>query len=137
MVSDFIEIRRPRVDLKKVANRLSAISGASAIGALAVVARYATCLALPCWVFWRLSIPMLQSAVGFDEQVFVWTGWSILKGLAPYKDFMEWKPPMVFLTHALALKLFGFQGDHFPIFLRAPLDRVDLRPPRLARQARV
>ena len=29
----------------------------------------------------------------------MWTGWSILKGLAPYKYFVEWKPPLAFLTH--------------------------------------
>jgi hypothetical protein len=59
---------------------------------------------------------MLASGIGYDEQVFVWGGWSILKGLAPYRDFMEWKPPVAFLTHALALKLFGFEGERFRYF---------------------
>jgi hypothetical protein len=107
---------RPRFDLKSAAQSVSPGSLRSAGGALIGFARYAICLALPCWVFWRLSIPMLESALGFDEQVFVWTGWSILKGLVPYKDFMEWKPPVAFLTHALALKLFGFPGYHFRYF---------------------
>jgi hypothetical protein len=52
-----------------------------------------------------------HNGVGYDEGFFVWGGWSILKGLAPYKDFLEFKPPVVFLTHALAQKLFGF--EHF------------------------
>ncbi|HEX4445479.1 MAG TPA: hypothetical protein VH044_02030 [Polyangiaceae bacterium] len=108
-------IRWPMFDLKKAAGSQGSASWswrASPIG----VARYAACLALPCWVFWRLSIPMLATALGFDEQVFVWTGWSILKGLVPYKDFLEWKPPLAFLTHALALGLFGFGGYHFRYF---------------------
>ena len=79
-------------------------------------AKYTVALAIPGWAFWRLSIPMLASPLGYDEQVFVWSGWSILKGLAPYRDFMEWKPPLAFLTHALALKLFGMQGLHFRYF---------------------
>jgi len=96
--------------------RLSPRSWSSVRAGLVGLWRYAICLAVPCWVFWRLSIPMLQTALGYDEQVFVWTGWSILKGLAPYKDFLEWKPPLAFLSHAAALKLFGFHGYHFRYF---------------------
>ncbi|HMI84750.1 MAG TPA: hypothetical protein VK550_11705 [Polyangiaceae bacterium] len=59
---------------------------------------------------------MQSNALGYDEQVFVWGGWSVLKGLVPYRDFMEWKPPIVFFSHALALKLFGFAGMHFRYF---------------------
>jgi hypothetical protein len=44
----------------------------------------------------------------YDEQFFVWGGWSIRKGLVPYRDFLEFKPPMVFITHAFAQTLFGF-----------------------------
>jgi hypothetical protein len=45
---------------------------------------------------------------GDDEGYFVWCGWSLAKGLTPYLDFMEFKPPFVFITYALGLKLFGF-----------------------------
>jgi hypothetical protein len=80
------------------------------------VAEYAFALGIPGWAFWRLGMTLQGSQLGYDEQVFVWGGWSILKGLVPYRDFMEWKPPVVFLTHALALKLFGFAGYHFRYF---------------------
>jgi hypothetical protein len=108
--------RWPKFDLRRAAQRLSPSSWSSAGAALITLLRYALCLAIPCWVFWRLSIPMLQSVLGYDEQTFVWTGWSILKRMAPYKDFFEWKPPIAFLSHALALKLFGFHGFHFRYF---------------------
>jgi hypothetical protein len=108
--------RGPKFDLEGALRGLSPRSWRSAGAAAIDLARYAICLAIPCWVFWRLSIPMLASVLGFDEQVFVWTGWSVLKGLAPYKDIMEWKPPLAFLSHALALKLFGFEGCHFRYF---------------------
>jgi hypothetical protein len=70
-------------------------------------------LALPGWAFWRLTRPMLGNAIGYDEQFFMWGGWSMLKGLAPYRDFIEFKPPMTFLTHAVALKFFGFHNERF------------------------
>jgi hypothetical protein len=78
-------------------------------------------VALPTWEFWRFSKAMLIRAtgIGYDEQFFMWGGWSILKGLAPYKDFLEFKPPMTFLSHALALKLFGYQGERFRYFFLA------------------
>src|SRR5277367_1422443 len=38
------------------------------------------------------------SGYSFDEQWFVWGGWSVLKGLAPYRDFHDFKPPVLFLT---------------------------------------
>jgi hypothetical protein len=58
----------------------------------------------------------LGPPLGYDEQFFVWGGWSILKGLVPYKDFLEHKPPMVFVTHAVALALFGFEGNRYRRF---------------------
>ncbi len=53
----------------------------------------------------------LHNGLEYDESYFVWCGWMITKGFAPYRDFLEFKPPMIFITHALALKLYGFQ--HF------------------------
>jgi hypothetical protein len=46
--------------------------------------------------------------VAYDEQFFAWGGWSLTKGLVLYRDFLEFKPPLVFLTHAWAQDLFGF-----------------------------
>jgi hypothetical protein len=80
------------------------------------VAQYTLALGIPGWAFWRLGRTLQANPLGYDEQVFVWGGWSILKGLLPYRDFMEWKPPIVFLSHALALKLFGFEGMRFRYF---------------------
>ena len=54
--------------------------------------------------------------IGYDEEYFVWGGWSITKGLAPYRDFIEFKPPMVFITHAFAQVLFGFKGGGYRKF---------------------
>jgi hypothetical protein len=112
-------IRWPKFDLRSGAKRLSPRSWSSAIASAIDLLRYAICLGIPCWVFWRLSIPMLQTVLGYDEQVFVWTGWSVLKRMVPYRDFLEWKPPLAFITHALALKLFGFKGYHFRYFFGA------------------
>lgn len=67
-------------------------------------------------LFRAFSAPMFGLPLGYDEQVFVWCGWSILKGLVPYRDFIEFKPPLIPLTHALALRLFGFEHCRFRIF---------------------
>jgi hypothetical protein len=71
-------------------------------------------LALALWITTRVfnvfNDAFLHHSIQYDEGFFVWGGWSISKGLAPYKDFLEFKPPFVFLTHALALKLFGFEN---------------------------
>ena len=60
-------------------------------------------------VFRVFNDAFFHNPIHYDEGFFVWGGWSITKGLAPYKDFLEFKPPFVFLTHALALKIFGFE----------------------------
>src|SRR5258707_7780419 len=83
---------------------------------LARAAGYAGALGIPSWAFWRLTRGMLGNPLGYDEQFFMWGGWSMLKGLAPYRDFIEFKPPMTFLSHAFAIKLFGFQNERFRYF---------------------
>jgi hypothetical protein len=65
---------------------------------------------LPLYMLWFFHRPAWLQNIGYDEQYFVWTGWSILKGLVPYVDFMEYKPPVIFFMHAVALELFGFEG---------------------------
>ena len=73
-------------------------------------------LAIPTYVFLLFNDGMRHSGGWGDEGYFVWCGWSLTKGLVPYRDFMEFKPPFVFLTYALALKLFGFDGFGFRSF---------------------
>ncbi|HMJ54438.1 MAG TPA: hypothetical protein VK540_20290 [Polyangiaceae bacterium] len=60
-----------------------------------------------------LSARLTFSPYSYDEQYFVWGGWSILRGLAPYRDFYDSKPPVLFLTEAAAVGLFGIEGQRF------------------------
>jgi hypothetical protein len=92
--------------------------------ALAAAATLVT-LAVPTYVFVIFNDPMRHSGGWGDEGYFVWCGWSLLKGLVPYRDFMEFKPPFVFLTYALALKLHGL-GDfgYRRFFLYFPLASI-------------
>ena len=76
----------------------------------------AASVALIIWVFKLLNNEHLYAELGFDEQVFVWGGWCVLKGLIPYRDFLEYKPPIVFVTHAVALALHGFRDLRFRWF---------------------
>jgi hypothetical protein len=73
-------------------------------------------LAITTYVFLALNRRYYYSGIGFDEAHFVWGGWSIKKGLAPYRDFLEFKPPMVFITHYFAQALFGFKDQGFRKF---------------------
>ena len=79
-------------------------------------------MAVIIWVFKLLNNDMLYEGIGYDESHFVWGGWCILKGLVPYRDFLEFKPPVIFLTHALALALHGYSDFRFRwFFLYFPL----------------
>jgi len=111
-------LKLPAVALPIPSLRISQERASLATRRLLGFVPYATAMAIPCWTFWRLAKEMLQKAtgIGYDEQFFMWGGWSILKGLAPYRDFIEFKPPMTFLSHALALKLFGYAGERFRYF---------------------
>jgi hypothetical protein len=71
---------------------------------------------VPIYVFLLFNDGMRHSGGWGDEGYFVWCGWSLSKGLVPYRDFMEFKPPFVFLTYALALKLYGLHGFGFRSF---------------------
>lgn len=55
--------------------------------------------------------------IAFDEHYFLIEGWSVLKGQIPYRDFQEFKPPVIFFVHALALELFGMEGLGYRKFL--------------------
>ncbi len=91
-------------------------SGPSAIAARVRYLKDALTLLPSAGAILVLSKRFMGPPLGYDEQFFVWGGWSILKGLVPYKDFLEHKPPMVFVTHAIALGLFGFEGNGFRRF---------------------
>lgn len=83
---------------------------------MAVTAATFATLAIPTYVFLIFNDGMRHSGGWGDEGYFVWCGWSLLKGLVPYRDFMEFKPPFVFLTYALALKLHGLDGFGYRLF---------------------
>ena len=62
-------------------------------------------------VFHRvLAAKFLFAPFGFDERYFLHEGWSVSKGLVPYRDLQEFKPPMIFFANALGIKLFGLDG---------------------------
>jgi hypothetical protein len=61
----------------------------------------------------------LFAPMAFDEQFFLFEGFSLGRGLVPYRDFQELKPPAIFLVNMLALKLFGLPGFRFRYFLAA------------------
>jgi hypothetical protein len=73
----------------------------------ASVAGYLLALAVTTYVFLILNRRFFYAGSGYDEEFFVWLGWCVRKGLAPYRDFVELKPPVLFLTHALAQTSFG------------------------------
>ena len=60
-----------------------------------------------------LARRQLGAESGFDESYFVWEGWAVNHHLVPYRDFMEFKPPVVFWMNGLALRLFGTAGFGF------------------------
>lgn len=53
--------------------------------------------------------------IKLDEEAFIWYGSLILDGRVPYREFFEPKPPVIFFTNALGLKLFGLEGHLFRI----------------------
>jgi hypothetical protein len=79
-------------------------------------------LQMTAHVFHLFNDKFLHGGTEFDETHFVWGGWCITKGLVPYRDFLEFKPPFVFLTHAIAMKLYGYHEfgyrkwfEYFPL----------------------
>ena len=73
-------------------------------------------LIVPLILFYILNDRIMKSGLGYDEQLFAWGGWSITRGLRPYIDFLEFKPPMVFITYAMAIWAFGEKNIDFRIF---------------------
>ena len=51
--------------------------------------------------------------MGFDGQSFVWYGVNILNGHIPYRDFFEFKPPVIMWLNAFGILCFGYDGYSF------------------------
>jgi hypothetical protein len=60
------------------------------------------CLAATARTFWVLNQIAVHSIIGYD--------------LAPYAEAFEYKPPLLFYTQAVALKLLGFEGLRYRWF---------------------
>jgi hypothetical protein len=73
-------------------------------------------LGITAAVFLILNKLFYFNRSGYDEEFFTWGGWCITKGLAPYRDFLEYKPPVSFITHGLAIWLFGLKDFGFRTF---------------------
>jgi hypothetical protein len=63
-----------------------------------------------------LARPTRFVNVEHDEQFFTVEGWSLGKGLVPYRDFQEFKPPAIFVTNLAATKLFGTDPERYRYF---------------------
>jgi hypothetical protein len=72
--------------------------------------------AITLWVFWVLAGRLTFSPTSSDEDSFLWTGWSVTKGLVPFRDFHDFKPHMIFFSNALALEIFGLAGQRYRLF---------------------
>jgi hypothetical protein len=69
-----------------------------------------------------IGAKFLYAQLGFDEHYFVWEGFSMAKGMVPYRDFQEFKPPMIFVVNALAIKFFGLASMAYRhMFMRLSL----------------
>ena len=54
----------------------------------------AALLLLATWaLFWILGRHLTYSWASLDEKHFIWEGWSLNRGLVPYRDFTDFKPP--------------------------------------------
>lgn len=83
---------------------------------VAELGRAALLLAGTWSLFWILARHLTYSGPSLDEKHFIWEGWSLNRGLAPYRDFTDFKPPLIFLCNAIALKLFSLKDQHYRYF---------------------
>ncbi len=60
-----------------------------------------------------LAQRQLYEGLGFDESYFLFEGWAVNHHLVPYRDFTEFKPPLVFWLNGLAQRLFGVSNGHY------------------------
>jgi hypothetical protein len=45
-----------------------------------------------------------------DKEIFTYAGWAVSKGLVPYRDFFDHKPPLIYFFNAAGLALGGVWG---------------------------
>lgn len=67
-------------------------------------------------VYWILARRMTFSPMSLDEIHFIWEGWALNRGMVPYRDFADFKPPIIFVCHALALKFLGLDHQLYRYF---------------------
>jgi hypothetical protein len=67
-------------------------------------------------IFWTFARRLTFSTMSADEACFLWAGWSYNRGLVPYRDFFEWKPPVVFICNAIALHFLGLEEQRYRYF---------------------
>ncbi|HTQ05959.1 MAG TPA: hypothetical protein VMI54_18990 [Polyangiaceae bacterium] len=113
-----VPVRRARAALQwRLGAEDRARLGAFTLDALTLVVTAA--------VFLALNRPFWYAATSYDEEFFTWGGWCITKGLVVYRDFLEFKPPIAFFTHAIAIALFGLKNYGYRTFFTfAPLSAV-------------
>jgi hypothetical protein len=70
-------------------------------------------LGFVAYLHWVLARPFVFAPIGYDEQFFLYEGYAVGRGLVPYRDFQEFKPPMTFFANMLSLKLFGLENNGF------------------------
>jgi hypothetical protein len=88
--------RRALVRARSLAWWLDVAAVAAVVRAVAVIAR-----------------PLTYSPLAYDEKFYVYGGYSLLHGQVPYRDFQTLKGPMMSLTEALAVALFGLDHEAF------------------------
>ncbi|MDX2051019.1 MAG: hypothetical protein SFV15_01425 [Polyangiaceae bacterium] len=78
-------------------------------------ARFGDLIAILCvtLVHRVLGQKFLWAPFSFDEHYFLHPGWSMTKGLVPYRDFQDFKPPMIFVVNWLGVELFGLDGSGY------------------------
>ena len=64
-----------------------------------------------------LGVKYRFAQIAYDEHYFLNEGWSVLKGQIPYRDFQEFKPPVIFFVNALGIQLFGLEELGYRKFL--------------------
>lgn len=64
-----------------------------------------------------LGVKYRFAQIAYDEHYFLNEGWSVLKGQIPYRDFQEFKPPVIFFVNALGIQLFGLEDLGYRKFL--------------------
>lgn len=106
-------VRRSISDLPgRVRARLARLTRADVAHAIPTVL-----LLVAVWTVFGIFVrPLTHSGPSLDEKHFLWEGWSLNRGLAPYRDFTDFKPPLVFICNAIALKVLGLTGQHYRYF---------------------